>query len=388
MTYDQTLLRYAHNLRQAEIYKTVCESGSCHKAAKVLGVTHQTVSESVRKLKARAAKMGYAPGQDINRPTAPGFTTKRVSTAKQVEFEDGSRGYQWHIQEPEKVALAEIQKGMVEAFREDLRGIYKPAKIPKESNADLMSCYLIGDHHFGMYAWGEETGQGDYDTEIAERLLIETASKLIARSPASETGALINVGDFLHANDTTNKTPASGAPLDVDGRMGRVGRMAGLLLKAVVTLMLEKHKRVIVINARGNHDPDSALGLNEVVRAYFYEEERVNVMDNFNKFIHFEFGKNLIVIHHGDRIKAERIYQATTKNLSDSWGRCPHRFGWTGHIHHKEAQEIGGMLFESWGVLPPPDAWHSNSGYGAERSMSCVVLHKDTGEDIRFKVKA
>jgi len=238
-----------------------------------------------------------------------------------------------------------------------------------------------------MYAWGQETGQGDYDTDIAEKLLLETVKKLIARSPASEVGALVNVGDFLHANDTTARTPASGAQLDVDGRMGRVGRLAGLLLKSVITLMLQKHKKVIVINARGNHDPDSALGLNEVVRAYFYEEPRVEVKDNFNKFIHFEFGRNLIVVHHGDRIKAERIYQATTKNLHEEWGRCPHRYGWTGHIHHKEAQEIGGMMFESWGVLPPPDSWHSNSGYGAERSMTCVVLHEERGEEVRYKVK-
>ncbi|PCI54205.1 MAG: hypothetical protein COB36_10975 [Alphaproteobacteria bacterium] len=384
MTYDQKLANYAHNTRQAEIYKAVCEHGNCNKAAKVLGVSHQTISASVRKLKVRAAKMGYSPDHDMTHSAAPGFATKRISTAYN---QDGDISQQWHIQEPEKVALAEIQEGMLEAFKEDLFGLYNLTEAPEDCNKKLMSCYLIGDHHFGMYAWGEETGQGDYDTEIAEKILIETASKLIARSPASETGALINVGDFLHANDTTAQTPASKVNLDVDGRMGRVGRMAGLLLKTLISLMLQKHKKVIVINARGNHDPDSALGLNEVVRAYFYEEPRVEVMDNFNKFIHFEFGKNLIVVHHGDRIKADRIYQAVTKNLADAWGRCPHRYGWTGHIHHKEAQEIGGMMFESWGVLPPPDAWHSNSGYGAERSMTCVVLHDENGEDIRFKVK-
>lgn len=384
MIFDEKLASHAKSPRQLEVYKAACEHGSARKAAAALGVARQTVDDILKRLNKHAAIKGYAPDQDLTHPAAPGFATKRISTAYNI---DGEISQQWHIQEPEKVALAEIQAGMMQAFKEDLKGKYKTLKAPKTTDKDLMSCYLIGDHHFGMRAWGEETGQGDYDTDIAERLLIETAQRLIDRSPSSEVGALINVGDFLHANDSTATTPASSAQLDVDGRIGKVGRLAGLLLKTLTELMLKKHKRVIVINARGNHDPDSALGLNEVVRAYFYNEPRVTVMDNFNKFIHFEHGNNLVVVHHGDRIKNERIYQATTKNLADAWGRCPHRFGWTGHIHHKEAQEIGGMLFESWGVLPPPDAWHSDSGYGAERSMSCVVLHKDSGEDIRYKVK-
>jgi len=384
MIYDEKFAQYAKTDRQLEIYKAVCEHGSKRAAARALNLAPQTVDDSIDRIKSKAASCGYSPGHDLTHPAAPGFTTKRISTAYN---QDGDISQQWHIQEPERVALAEIQAGLLAAFKSDLSGLYKPLKSPKSCDTSLMSCYLIGDHHFGMYAWGQETGQGDYDTDIAEKLLLETVKKLIARSPASEVGALVNVGDFLHANDTTARTPASGAQLDVDGRMGRVGRLAGLLLKSVVTLMLQKHKKVIVINARGNHDPDSALGLNEVVRAYFYEEPRVEVKDNFNKFIHFEFGKNLIVVHHGDRIKAERIYQATTKNLHEEWGRCPHRYGWTGHIHHKEAQEIGGMMFESWGVLPPPDAWHSNSGYGAERSMTCVVLHEERGEEVRYKVK-
>ncbi len=44
MTYDQQLAEYAQNSRQAEIYKAVCDNGSCRKAATFLGVRHQTVS--------------------------------------------------------------------------------------------------------------------------------------------------------------------------------------------------------------------------------------------------------------------------------------------------------------------------------------------------------
>ncbi|TNF08539.1 MAG: hypothetical protein EP323_01265 [Gammaproteobacteria bacterium] len=269
----------------------------------------------------------------------------------------------------------------------ELSGLNEPTKAPKDADADLMSCYLIGDHHFGMYAWSEETGGDDYDTDISSELLMQTTRRLVDRSPNAETGVLINVGDFLHANDTTSQTPSSKHALDTDGRMGRVGRLAGLLLKALIHRMLKKHKKVVVINARGNHDPDASMWLNEVVRAYFHNEPRVEVKDNFSKFVWFDFGQNLIVVHHGDKIRRSQMYEAVTRNLSEQWGKCKHRFGWTGHIHHKDAEEVGGMMFESWGVLAPPDAWHAASGYVAERSMTCVVLHKERGEEIRYKVK-
>jgi len=378
------LADYATSDRQREVVAAYELHGSSRKAAKALGVSKNAIQATINRLRIKAALKGDSPEHHLTHPTAPGFTTKRVSTAY---GDDGAVRLQWHIQEPEKVALEEIQAGLVQAFSAELRGLYKPIAPPKTVDADLLSCYLIGDHHFGMYAWSQETGGDDYDTEIASRILRETTEKLIARSPNSETGLLLNVGDFLHANDTTSRTPASKAELDTDGRMGRVGRLAGELLRMLVIRMLQKHKKVIVVNARGNHDPDASMWLNEVLRAYFYDEPRVEVMDNFNKFVWLEFGQNLIVCHHGDKIKRQQMYEAVTRNLSELWGRCKHRFGWTGHIHHKDAEEIGGMMFESWNVLPPPDSWHAGGGYGAERSMSCVVLHREDGEDVRYKVK-
>lgn len=369
---------------EANYLDAVEKHGSNNKAAKALGVNRRSVDTAIARVKKRAALKMWAPEHDLTHPAAPGFTTKRVSTAY---GEDGQVKLQWHIQEPEKVALEEIQAGLAEAFRAELKGLYKQIKKPKETNKDLMSCYIIGDHHFGMFAWGPETGGDDYDTEISERLLTEATDQLVGSSPASEVGTLVNVGDFLHANDTTSQTPASKNVLDTDGRMGRVARRAGLLLKSLIDRMLIKHKKVLVINARGNHDPDAAMWLNEVIRAYYHQEDRVEVKDNFSKFIWFTYGSNLVVTHHGDKIKRQQMYQAITRNLRDEWGRAKHVYGWTGHIHHKEAEEIGGMLFESWNVLAPPDEWHASAGYGSERSMTCVVLHKEHGEQVRYKVK-
>jgi hypothetical protein len=125
-----------------------------------------------------------------------------------------------------------------------------------------------------------------------------------------------------------------------------------------------------------------------MVKLYYENEPRVKVYDNYNKFINFSWGDNLVVLHHGDKINLSRIYETITRVLAKEWGESKHRFAWTGHIHHKQAHEVGGLNHESWNVLPPPDAWHAASGYGASRSMTAVLLHKVLGEHSRFKVGA
>lgn len=375
------LLGAARTERQKEVAKAyIKHNGHCRNTAKALGISHQSVSLTIKNILRSADEVS----PEFDRPSVPGFSTKRISTAKQVEFEDGTKGYQWHVQERDRETLEELQDTLKEVFS-DIPPC-KPIKPPTSNETDLAAFYIIGDHHFGMYAWSEETGGDDYDTDISERLLIDATRKLVARSPASEHGYLINLGDFLHANDSTSQTPASKHALDTDGRMGRVARQAGMLIKTLAELMLSKHKTVHIINSRGNHDPDASMWLNEVCRAYFLNEPRVVIHDNYSKFTKVTFGKNLVVTHHGDKLNWQRMFEWTTRNLGEDWGTCRYRFGWTGHLHHEASQEIGGMKFERFGVLAPPDAWHAGSGYGAARSMTCKVLHKEYGEDITIKV--
>ena len=49
------------------------------------------------------------------------------------------------------------------------------------------------------------------------------------------------------------------------------------------------------------------------IQMYFENDKRVRVFDNFNKFVWFQFGKNLVVTHHGDKINGARLYESITK---------------------------------------------------------------------------
>ena len=365
--------------RQKEILTVFENSTSQQDCANKLNISRSTVKAAIKAVKKKAALAGVAPDRDVNHRTMEGFNTKFVTSRFDGE---GNLQGQYVRQEREKFDLDAMLNDFKEGLQAELSGLHKPVDAPSETLDKLMNCYMIGDHHLGLFANSKITGDANYDTDIAVSLLEDAVDSLVARSPNSRHGLLCNLGDFFHSNNAKGET-ASGTPLDTDKIYGRTVKKGVNLLKRIVIRLLEKHEIVTVLNVRGNHDSDPALWLNEAMKMYFENEPRVTIPDNYSKFTHLEFGNSLIVLHHGDKINPQRIYESVTRRLPVEWGRTKYRFGWLGHLHHKESKEIGGMMFEQFNVLTPPDAWHAGAGFGSSRSMTCIVLSEDYGEDSR-----
>ena len=380
----RTLIEFTTTDRQKEVVNAVIKNGSAKKAAKELKCDRRTVDKMIVRLEKIAASNGVAPHRDLTHQTAEGFQAKRISTAYK---EDGSVALQWVIQEPDKQSLQQRLNYMLEGIKDDLTGFKKAVKPPAKVNADYLAMYIIGDHHFGMLADSEtKLDDDDWDVKIATQILLDSIEKLSDRVGDAEVGVLLNVGDFFHADSSKNETTA-GTKVDVDTRISRTFKLAGRLFQILVEKMLKTHKKVVVINVRGNHDSDMACHLSSCLEIIYDNEPRVEVLQNYSKFIHYQWHNNLFVFHHGDRIKHEQILQTVIKNLDDEWSQSKNRYCHLGHIHHHIAREVGSMHFEHWGSLTSTDQWHSDSGYGAERSMTAVVYHKDHGEDSRVKIK-
>ena len=379
-----SLLQYCTTDRQRTIIEMHERGMGYTTIANELNCSKWSVRDVVKLVQGRAELQGYSPQHDMRHTVPDTFKVRGIST---YYNDEGKPVGQWVKSIADKEAMLEAALEAFKAgFLEEIDCLYKPIEAPQAAkNSDRLSCYLVGDHHLDALCWSPETGGDDWDTNIAQDVLIKAVDKLVSAAGESEVGALINLGDFLHANSSDNKT-AKGTPVDVDGRLGRVIRVVGNLFRVLITRMLETHKEVWLINVRGNHDPDASLWLNEMMRLYFASEPRVKVFDNFSKWTHFEWGETLVVMHHGDRIKTQGLYEAVTRDYAEQWGRTKYRYLYHGHIHHRTVTELGGLHLESFGVLCPPDAYHSASGYGSARSMSCVILDKNYGEHSRFKV--
>ena len=381
----RVLKEFAESDRQHEVIDAVIKQGSATKASKFLNINRRSVDKMLERLEGKAAKEGIAPHRDLTHQTAEGFQAKRISTAYK---EDGSVALQWVIQEPDKRSLKQRLDFMLEGIKDDLTGFKKAVKAPAKVNSDYLAMYMVGDHHFGMLADSEtKLDDDDWDVKIASQILLDSADRLANRVGDAEIGVLLNVGDFFHADSSKNETTA-GTRVDVDTRIGKTFKLAGRLFQILIDKMLKTHKKIVVINVRGNHDSDMACHLSSCLEILYDAEPRVQVLPNYSKFIHYQWENNLFVFHHGDKIKHEQILQTVIKNLDDEWSQSKNRYCHLGHIHHHVAREVGSMHFEHWGSLTATDQWHSDSGYGAERSMTAVVYHKDHGEDSRVKIKA
>ncbi len=376
------LLDFAKTKRQEEVCRAVIAHGSNNKAAKALGVGRRVVDVLMKTLETRAATRAVAPHRNVDNETMEGFEAKRVSTAYNNE---GEIALQWVIQEPERRSMQEKVEAMMEGLKDDLAGFRKAVKAPKAVEADLLACYIVGDHHFGMLASADtKLDDQNYDVKIATRVLTEAVDKLAARVGNCERAVLLNVGDFFHEDG--KQTTSKGTPVDVDTRIGKTFKLAGRLFQTLITRLLENHKHVTVVNVRGNHDTDMACHLSSALELLYQNEPRIDILPNYSKFLHMTYGNNLFVFHHGDRVKHEQILQAVITNLDDQWSASKKRYCHLGHIHHHTRRELGSMHFEHWGSLCPPDQWHDSQGYSAERSMTAVIYHKQKGEDSRVKI--
>lgn len=265
------------------------------------------------------------------------------------------------------------------------RGVAEPLPSPDETAEDLCALYPLGDPHIGMLSWRQETGE-DWDLKLAGSAFANGLDALVSRTPAAKVAYLINVGDFFHAEGDAQVTPRGGHKLDVDSRKAKVARLGFNLMRRMIDRLLQRHERVFVVNARGNHDPEMALMLALWLEAVYEREPRVTVLGAENPYIYMTFGTSLIGVHHGDGAKMEALPQIMATDKAEDWGAARFRYWITGHIHHQTRKEFPGCVVESFRTMAARDYWHHHRGYRSGRSLESIVLHLEYGEFARFTV--
>lgn len=376
---DDKLKSYATE-RQAEILDAVAEHGGLRPAARALNVDYKTVHAAVNAVKTKAAAHGYSPDHDMTREVPAPFKLKGTST---LYDKDGQIAAQWVKTKVDDAQVVAALQEFVEWLVSDARGKSPHVHAPVGTTADLLAVYPMGDPHFGMLAWSQETGQ-DFDLDIAENLTRAAIDRLVEAAPPADTALILNLGDFFHADDSTNRTPHGKNILDVDGRYPKIMQIGLRSMVYVIMKTLERHKQVIVRNVRGNHDPHASYALALALDAYFANEPRVTVEMSPSPFWYFKFGSTLLGVTHGDGIKMESLGPVMAHDSPD-WSACDFRYWYIGHVHHSQIKELVGVTVESFRTLASGDAWHHGKGYRSGRDMRCIVISKDHGEVERHR---
>jgi hypothetical protein len=360
----QTLASYLENDRNQR------------KTAEALGIARSTLQARLKRISQLGQFTNFAE-------LPPGFILDRVT----IHANKDGPVQEWVKLKGDAVSYEEAVHAIEAALTDRIPALPVDPISIQHTNADLVTFYLIIDHHLGLYSWEAETG-ANYDLTIAQRDLRNSYRSLVAVTPPSSKAIILNVGDFFHSDDNTNRTRRSGNVLDADGRYAKILEIGVDLEISAIELALTKHETVEVRNLPGNHDPYASIALNTGIRMAFRNNPRVHVSRDPSPFYFFRHGKVLVASTHGDMIRATDMPSVVAAYAPKDWGETEHRYIYLGHVHHASVGggERYGATWETFRTLAAKDAWAAQSGYASGRSMVAITHHKEYGEVLRNTV--
>lgn len=382
MPVDYNSLRpYAETDQQKAYLEAVIEHGGLRAAQRALGhSSNGTIGNALGRIKARAARQGWAPEHDWRNSVPEGYAMKGTSTLYGAE---GELKQQWVKTDKDALRQFELAKEALLGMADELPRL--PPTPPRKNayNTDLMTVIPIADAHIGMYSHHEETGE-DYDTTIACSDTCAAVDYLVQRGPASSHCLIVNLGDLLHADNLKGMTEKSGNVLDMDTRMSLVMRKALAAVRQCISSALEKHDTVEYMHIGGNHDEILAHAFRIAFAAIYENEPRVTIHDSPRTRQYKQFGSVLIGCVHGHQTKDTQLPGIMAAEQSKAWGDTRHRYFFRGHHHHDDRKEYPGCIVEQFRNLAAADAYAAEHGFLSGRDMKSIVMHKDFGEVSRI----
>jgi len=358
---------------QRETLTAYLDNGkSSDKAAKVLGVGGRTVRLTLEKIRRKAAESGWTETFDARRFVDTGQKVIGKST-----FTKDDEGNNVWI----KTSTAKAAADLAEAVSDSIK-LLKPwpkVKAPNKIQKDLCTLYTITDYHIGAYSWARETGD-DWDINIAQQVLMNGVNDLISGSPNSEQAVFCQLGDFLHWDGLIAVTPTAKNVLDADGRFEKLTEIATECCVNIVNMLLQRHKKVHIVMAEGNHDIAASVWLRLLMKQLFGKNDRVTVDDSPFPYYIFEWGNTFLGFHHGHLARIKQMPAKFYSEFAKEMGNSNYRYLHTGHLHQKEVIEDAGVVVERHPTLSARDA-HGSRGFSKTiRAAQTITYDKNSGE--------
>lgn len=349
-------------------------SNECRDIANEYGVTYKTVLE---KWKNKIRDEGVEDAQ---------LFVKGRST---LVDEEGNVKLQWIKEDTnEKLRIETLMNsiekfiGSIEPRAEillDTRDSRYSSDSRDNSRDDILVKYPIADAHIGLLTWGKEVGV-DWDIKIATEKFRRVFQMVVDSSPNSSECLILDLGDMMHTDDSSNQTKTSGHKLDVDGRFDKVFDAVLAVTTSMIDIALEKHERVIFRKTRGNHDGDISVAIGAFLEAYYRNNSRVTIERSPSLFWWYQFGKTLHYSTHGHTVKQKELGEVVAADCRSIWSEVDFVYCDTGHVHHQQILELRTCVCESHNSLVAGDVYNYGHGYRSGRNLKSIIYHREFGE--------
>ena len=150
-----------------------------------------------------------------------------------------------------------------------------------------------------------------------------------------------------------------------------------LMVRAVCYLARTAPVDLVVI--QGNHDYERMFYAGEFLRAFFLNDERVNVDNGYDVRKYYEYGINMIMFTHGDKEKPAQMPLIMATEQPEMFARTKHREVHCGHLHKEMINEYRGIKVRFIPSICGNDEWHKMMGYEAKRTGQAHIWNKQRG---------
>jgi hypothetical protein len=270
------------------------------------------------------------------------------------------------------VDLTEFQAAKEELL-DSLARMEKLNITPKENDKSKESILLeisLPDLHFG---------KGDTDELIYN--FATSVSELLA-----QTEAVYNIDRILFpiGNDGMNsegkrQTTTKGTPQhdSLDWKSCFVTYCNAIKQAA---LLASNYAPVDIAVVQGNHDYERMLYAGEVIKAYFHDNENINVDNNFHPRKYYKYNQVLLMYTHGDKEKPSDLALIMATEVPAMFADSKHREIHCGH-YHKEMilEEVRGIKTRFLPSICSTDEWHQEMGYNHYRAAQALIWHPEQG---------
>lgn len=258
-----------------------------------------------------------------------------------------------------------VKKALEEVRREFAKN---PINLPRRSwstesnHPDVALEISVFDAHFGKLAWDEETGWGNYNTEIAIAEYEKAVDAILSRCFYSLGRIVYVVGNDILNSDNREGTTTRGTPQSNDSRYHKVFKS---VLRTIIR-QIEKMKAwcaVDVIFVSGNHDDLSVWHLGNCVSITYANDPDVTVYNEPRQRKYWSWGVNLLMFEHGEKGAHKDKPLMMAVEQPDLWAKSRIREAHLAHLHQERVYEKMGVKVRVIPALCPPDHYHSAHGY-------------------------
>jgi len=267
---------------------------------------------------------------------------------------------------------------------------FKKIKRNKKKSKKLLEISPV-DVHLGQLSDIDEVGEG-YNEKITSRIFLDTINDIVEQNAIfNYDKILFIVGSDFFNTDTRHQTTSYGTPQN-DSVLWRKLFDLGIQLNIQAINMLRQKAPVDVVIIQGNHDFERSYYLGCAIDWYFKKCNNVNVDNSHSIRKYYSFGKVLLGLAHGNKIKVNDLPLIMATEQPLLWANSNYREFQLGHLHHKKevkfvsVEDTKGTNIRYLKSMAPLDSWHKAMGFvGSAKGIDSFIWDYEKGLDCHIE---